>query len=375
MIRLVPWLAVPAVLGLVFILGMMLDAQSRPQVHRPSGPLKQETVYALGRIEGATNEIALRPEFAGRVETVRVVEGQQVAAGDILLELDAESYAHEVELAEAELALAEARLARLISGAHPQERAEAAAMVRAKEAEREQAQLAWQRIDGLRQANAVSQQEADNHRTLLAGISAELEAARARLAYLESPPREDEVRIEEARVQAARARLDVAGTRLERTRLRAPVAGQVLSLNFERGEWSGPAEPEPAVVLADTSRFRVRAFVEELDASRVTAGMPVELRCDALAGRRLHGRVSRVSPRMGPKQLWSDRPTERFDTKTREVWIDLEESYDLVIGLRVDVIIGLTETEEAPDDEEAPPYESPETGDDPSSRPLAFLPM
>jgi hypothetical protein len=42
---------------------------------------------------------------------------------------------------------------------------------------------------------------------------------------------------------------------------------------------------------------------------------------------------------MSRKELWSDRPAERYDTKTREIWIDLDRSDDLVIGLRVDVAI------------------------------------
>ena len=49
--------------------------------------------------------------------------------------------------------------------------------------------------------------------------------------------------------------------------------------------------------------------------------------------------MSELSPRMDRKQHWTDRPDEQFDTKTREIWIDLERADDLVLGLRVDVTI------------------------------------
>ena len=42
---------------------------------------------------------------------------------------------------------------------------------------------------------------------------------------------------------------------------------------------------------------------------------------------------------MQRKSLTSDDPAEHFDTKVREVWIDVDKTPDFVIGLRVDVMI------------------------------------
>ena len=102
---------------------------------------------------------------------------------------------------------------------------------------------------------------------------------------------------------------------------------------------AGPESPQPSIIIADTSRFFVRAFVEELDAPRVQLGMMATVAADGLPGKEFHGRVTRLSPRMDHKQLWSNHPTERFDAKMREVWIELDDAESLVIGLRVDVTI------------------------------------
>jgi multidrug resistance efflux pump len=142
-----------------------------------------------------------------------------------------------------------------------------------------------------------------------------------------------------ARVEAAEARLQLANIQLDRTLLKAPFAGQVLRINPDNGELTGPESSEPAVVLADIRQTRVRAFVEELDAPRVQVGMSAVVTADGLPGREFCGRVVQISPEMSRKSLWDDSPTERFDTKVRQVWIELDDARDLVWGLRVDVII------------------------------------
>ncbi len=324
---------------LVVILGLLLDAQSRPVVVRSATPLTEFRVFALGRVEGATQEIKLRPQLTGRIVELLAEEGQFVEEGQTLLQLDDERYGHEVALATALLDLAKARLERLINGARPEERAEAAALYEAKQAELERAQLSWKRIDELSRTRAISQQEADNQRTRVTGMTAEVEAAKARFELLQAEARTDEVQVERARIQAAMAGLELANVQLARTRLQAPSRGQILEIDVEPGELTGPDSSDPAIVLADTSTFRVRAFVEEIDAPRVKLGMPARISADGLPGVEIVGRITRLSPRMGRKELYSGSPTERYDTKTREIWIELAEAADLVAGLRVDCVI------------------------------------
>ena len=211
-----------------------------------------------------------------------------------------------------------------------------------KLAELENAQLAWDRVRQLRADDVIAQQEADNKRSQFAALQAEVAAAQARVDLLEAPAREDELQMATARVDAAAARLELAQLQLERAQLTSPIDGQVLEVNLEAGELTGPEAGEPAIVLADTSRTRVRAFVEELDAARVQIGMPAIVTADALPGRQFTGHVGQMSPHMTRKQLFTDRPTERFDTKLRQVWIELDNAIGLVLGLRVDVTIEAT---------------------------------
>jgi HlyD family secretion protein len=332
-------LAAVFLVGAVGILGMTIDVHSRVPSARPDQSSEPSPIFASGRIEGATAEIELRPQMAGRITRVLVTEGQVVKEGDVLLQLDDRECCQETALAEAEVALAEARIERLLNGVHPQQRNEAAALCRAREAELKRAEITWERTQELLRGKAVSPQEADNQWMQVASLRSQLEAARAHLAFLDAQARPDELRIERARLTAARARLELTRVQADRTRLLAPCGAQVLKINGKAGELAGPASVEPAAVLADTSRYYVRAFVEELDAPRVGIGMAAKVVLDGLRSREFSGRVARLSPRMERKSLWNDRPTERYDTKTREIWIELGPAKDLVLGLRVEVTI------------------------------------
>ncbi len=323
----------------VAAMGLVLDAQSRVAVVRPEAAEGPSKIFARGRVEGATPEVDLRFRVAGRVAKVFVEEGQVVQRGQVLAQLEDDELRQEVAVAEADLALAEAQLQRLLNGAHSEERLEAAARFRAKKAELQRAELSWNRINALSRSQAVTPQEVDNQRMLVAGLGAELEAAKARVALLEAPARSDDVRIEQARVQASRARVKLAGVQLDHARLLAPSDGRVLKIDAAVGELAGPSAPKPAVIFSDTSRRQVRAFVDEMDAPRLKTGMTAKVLFDGFPDQPCSGRIVRLSPRMGPKELFSDRPAERLDTKTREVWIELPPGDTLVVGLRADVIV------------------------------------
>lgn len=352
------YLTFAAIVALLVVLGLMIGAQSQSQFDKirnvsSSGPAQ---VFAVGRVEGVTGEIELRPQVDGICGQLLVAEGQAVRRGQVLLRLDDAQQRHEVELACAELDLVEAQLERLRNGARRQQRAEAASQYRAALAELEHAQLVLTRVEQLRAAQAIPRQEADDQRTRVKSLQAQLDAAKARLELIEAPARPDEVRMAQARVSAAKARLALARTQLDRTKLRAPCEGQILQISIERGEILGPGSADPAIIFADTSNYRVRAFVEELDARRIKVNMTAAVVPDGIPSREYQGRVVRLRPRMGPKTIWGDRPTERYDTKTREVWIELDQASDLVVGLRVDVLIDVPANTQQPDPESVASY-------------------
>ena len=137
------------------------------------------------------------------------------------------------------------------------------------------------------------------------------------------------------RLAAAEARLGQAKATLERRQIRAPYAGEILQVKARVGEYYTPGASEAPVVLGDTSRLRVRMDVDERDIGRVKLGAPAYAVADAFPGVRFTGKVAEIGRRMGRKNVRTDDPTERIDTKILEVVIDLDEPGKLVPGLRV----------------------------------------
>jgi HlyD family secretion protein len=294
-----------------------------------------DRVAADGVVEGARPEAALRPEVAGTLATVLAREGQEVPRGALLAELHNESQAQQVALATAELEIARARLARLRNGERPEKRAALAAAKEAKGVLYRQAKATWDRAQRLWEKRSISQDEHDRDLFAAARARAEMDEATAEHALVEAPARADEVAEAEGHVAAAAARLRLAEAELAKTRLLAPCAGRILRVFAEPGEMAGPATAQPVLLLADVSRRRVRAFVEELDAVRLAPGQAAAVTADGLPGREFRGKVALVAPRMGRRAPQSDAPGEYKDLFFREVLVDLDAGDELPINLRV----------------------------------------
>ena len=193
------------------------------------------------------------------------------------------------------------------------------------------------RIEQLERENAIASQTADDARSRVAALKAEFAAAQSRLQNIEAPARQDEIRLAEAGIASTQAAVGLAQVALAKTALRSPTAASVLDVNAEQGELLTAGEPTPSVVLADTRRLHVRVFVEELDAPQLTPGIVARITADGLPGKVFSGRIVSMSPRMSGKRLFTGRPNELYDTKVREVLVEVEEGEGLLIGLRVDV--------------------------------------
>jgi hypothetical protein len=87
------------------------------------------------------------------------------------------------------------------------------------------------------------------------------------------------------------------------------------------------------VTLGDVSKVRVRLDIDERFIGSVFVGQPGYVVVEAY-NKKFPGKVVEIAQRMGRKNQRTDDPTERIDTKIREVVLELEDAKDLVPGLR-----------------------------------------
>src|SRR5207237_6120641 len=142
-----------------------------------------------------------------------------------------------------------------------------------------------------------------------------------------------------AEVALARAALDEARAVLEKTYVRSPIDGVVFRRFRKAGESVSTQFDAPIVTLADRSRVRVRVDVDEGDVAHLRVGQPAYVTADAFGDRRFAGRIVRVGQMLGRKNVRTDEPTERVDTKILETLVELDDGRELPLGLRVQAFI------------------------------------
>jgi HlyD family secretion protein len=210
----------------------------------------------------ACQRAKLAPQSGGQIASLSVRKGDHVEQGQVLLELWNVDLRADLNLAERDAAATRALRDQ--------------ACISARVAQRESARLA-----SLVERKLVSTELAER-------------------AAGEADSREAACRAAGEQVQVSQARIDAARARLERTMLRAPFAGTVAEINGEVGEFVTPSPvgipTPPAVDVVDSSCIYITAPIDEVDAPRVKQGMPARVTLDAFKDRSFKAHVRRVAP-------------------------------------------------------------------------------
>jgi HlyD family secretion protein len=292
-------------------------------------------VAAPGRVEALSEEVRVSAQVGGRLQAVLVEENDRVTAGQVLATIENADYRARVSSAEATLRLREAEARKVHNGARAQERRDAEAAVREAQAVVDNAGADVGRHRVLYRDAVISRAEMDKSEQEFKVSQAKLDSAGERLSLVDAGSREEDHARADAEIALARAALDEARAVLEKTFVRAPIDGVVLRKHHRAGETVSTQFESPVVTIADRSRLRVRVDVDEADVARLREGQAAYVTADAFGNRRFTGRVVRVGQVLGRKNVRTDEPTERVDTKVLETLIELADGHELPLGLRV----------------------------------------
>jgi HlyD family secretion protein len=304
-----------------------------------SGPESRIDAAGPGLVEPVSEEVRVSAQIGGRLDRVLVDEGDRVKAGQVLAIIDNRDFRARVESAQAELGIREAERRRVVNGARTQERQEAAASVTEAEAVLENARAEHVRRQNLLRERVVSRAEADETERGERVARARVEAARQRFGLIDAEAREEDRARADSDVSLARARLEEARALYEKTFIKAPIDGVILRRHRKAGESVSTQFDSPIVTMADDHVRRVRVDVDENDVARIAIGDAAYVTADAFGDRRFPGKVVRVGQLLGRKNVRTDEPTERVDTKVLETLVQLEDGRELPLGLRVQAFI------------------------------------
>jgi len=239
-------------------------------------------------------EVELSFRVSGRLRAMSFDEGDEVAAGQIVAELDDVPYREALAIEDANVMQAQANLDKLESGSRPQEVARARAAVREAEAAYDDTQREWKRQTGLLATGASSEKLRDSARARRDEAAAALASAREALALAEEGFRTEDIAAARADLAAATARREVSQTQLEDTKLAAPSNGTVLARVREPGSMLEPGTPVYSLSLRNP--IYVRAYVDEPHLGSLAPGTQVSITTDS-SDRVYEGQIGFISPR------------------------------------------------------------------------------
>lgn len=294
-----------------------------------------------GRVEPHSEDIKLAAELSGKLKSVLVEEGDVIQHGQVLVELENSDYRAQVESAAAEVKQREAELRKVVNGARREERREAFSSVEEAKAVMNNAYAEMVRRQKLFDTGTISREEEDRYEKEYDVAKARYEAKVQSHALVDEDAREEDVSMSQANLENARARLDAARALLAKTYVRSPIDGVVLGKHHRTGESvsNGATTPDPIFTIGDKQALRVRMDVDETDVSKLVPGQRAYVTADAYGQQRFWGHVVRIGQELGRKNVRTDEPTERVDTKILETLIELDPGISLPVGLRVDAFI------------------------------------
>jgi multidrug resistance efflux pump len=293
-----------------------------PSVEVGPGPVAARVV-ARATIVPRDGVAEVRGRVDGRVLRVLVSEGERVAAGQLLAELESTALQAEVARADAEQRAAEAAARLVGSGSRSDEIALARAEVQAARAEWQRAQDHAARAAALAETHAIPAEASQDAAGAAQMTRAKLDAAEARLRLVVSGSRSEDIRAARERAAAAEASRREAADVLERARLVAPIEGAVLARRIDPGDTvvgSLALVQAPLFEIADIGHTEVRVEVEEVDSARVAIGQVVTLR--GLDGEPIGaGHVVRIAARCERRTIDVDPAIVRADGLVRPMWL------------------------------------------------------
>lgn len=245
--------------------------------------------------------VTISPQITGYVADVPVSDNQTVSPGQVLVRLDPSEAQAALAQAEANVAAASAAVRNVEDRMRlaQSQIAQSAAGVVSAQAQADLAQTELRRYGVLADKGWVAAQRlqtatatAQEARAGVAQAQAALEAQRRQAATLGSTRSQGE-----AGVAQARAALEAARINLDRTVIRAPVAGVVGARTARPGLYVRPGSALMAVV--PLGRTYVIANFKETQVARMRIGQTVSLKADAFPGKAIRGRVASFAPATG----------------------------------------------------------------------------
>jgi HlyD family secretion protein len=245
----------------------------------------QATVAASGAVS-PVSQVSVGTQVSGQIRDLLVDFNTEVKAGQLLAQIDPETFEYRVRSAQADVDAARAAVLTAQANALAAQTQVSRAQVDLDEARR-----THERNRMLVGKGFIAQSEADKSNALVNTSTEAVKAVQAQVGVAQAQVKTAQANVAQRDAALAQARIDLA-----RTRITSPVNGIVIKRAIERGQTvaSSLQAPELFVIAQNLSDMQVEAAIDESDVGRLKTGQKASFTVDAFPGQTFEGEIRQV---------------------------------------------------------------------------------
>ncbi len=243
------------------------------------------SVSASGAVNPVT-QVSVGTQVSGQIKELYVDFNSEVTAGQLIAQIDPETFEFRVRQAMADVDAARAQ----VLTAQANVLASNAAISRSR-VDMQEAQRDFDRKKDLADKQFIAQIEVDRARALVNTSAESLKSTQAQLAVTNAQVKSAQANVAQREAALSQARID-----LQRTKITSPVNGIVIKRAIEKGQTVAASlqSPELFVIAQNLSDMQVDASIDEADVSRIRTGQRATFTVDAFPGQSFEGEVRQV---------------------------------------------------------------------------------
>lgn len=293
-----------------------------------------QSVVASGHVE-APHRVSIGTQVTGTVSRIRVREGQDVRAGQVLVELQSTELQAAVAQADMAVRQAQARLRQVREVQGPV----ADQTLQQAEVTRQNAHVQLLRNRDLLAKGYIGQATLDEAQKAADLADAQLKAAEKQRDT--ARPSGSDYAVAATALAEARASADAARSRLAYATITAPVAGTLIDRSVETGDVVQPGKT--LMVLSPTGETQLVVQIDEKNLRLLAEGQPAQVSADAYPDERFAASLVYINPGVDA-QRGSVEAKLTVPDPPPYLMQDMTVSVDIRVATRANAVLAPTDT-------------------------------
>jgi HlyD family secretion protein len=278
----------------ILLVGVLLIAVAAALLWFSRDKADPDHLVLYGNVD--IRQVSLAFETAGRIQSLAVQEGDRVQKGQVLAELNTDSLTIQAQQAQAQLQVQQQTLNEQAAGNRPEEITQAKAKVQSAQAQFENVDKQYQRLNVLNRSTAgqaVSKQEVDAAKSNMKMAEAAVGETKANLELLLKGARAEDREAAKAQYESTKANLDLIDYQITQSQLQAPVNGVIRARLQEVGDMTTSNKSVYTIALIHPKWVRV--YANEMDLGHINMGAAAQVIRDSQPNQPITGKIGYIS--------------------------------------------------------------------------------